>query len=181
MNYPAWLGAGLLNGFDWSVGASSTMPRFLDEYTLHDSSWIGLWGEPGFETTILIGWDTHWSRGRLPYPIEGAPSGYPYLLIQFERLWLQRAWFEGDEIAAIIGGAISRALGDEEKHLIVTPRPEPRPDKGRGRTSKYLQAEHLFHTVLSPVAGGDVELWHGGATRFLCLDGAGQVLPIPDL
>lgn len=176
-NYPAWLGLGLLNGIDWSASAASAMPRFLDEYTLHDSSWIGMWSEPGFESIALIGWDTHWSRGRVPYPIEGTPAGYPILLIQFERLWRQSLCFEGADALGTIGGASSRELGSDEKAGFLAQFERATERRRRG---KHLE-ESFFHTIVSPVVGGDLELWHSGATRFLCLDALGGTLPIPDL
>jgi len=182
-NYPAWLGLGLLNGLDWSRSAASTIPRLLQEYTLHDSSWIGLWSEPGFESLALIGWDTHWSRGRLPYPIAGTPAGYPFLLIQFERLWRGRFRF-GDEYALpTIAHATSRLVPQAEKlnlNLIGSAAPGEIGQE-HARSHKYLEQEILFHTIVTPVVGGDVELWHGGTTRFLCLDAAGNALAIPDL
>jgi hypothetical protein len=44
-----------------------------------------------------------------------------------------------------------------------------------------LHEDTLFYTKIVPVHGADVELWHFGQTRFLCLDAAGKSLPIPDL
>lgn len=164
MKYPNWLGLGLLNGFSWSASAEATMPRFLDEYTLHDSSWIGLWSEPEFETVALIGWDTHWSRGRLPYPVEGTPGGYPYLLIQFGWMYRLGLSFEADATATI-ASASSRLVKPSECSF----------------SPRVGLSERVFQTIVAPISGGDVELWHGGATRFLCLDGAGRPLPIPDL
>ena len=173
MNYPAWLGAGLLNGFNWSLGVASTMPRFLDEYTLHDSNWIGLWSEPGFESVALIAWDSHWSGGRVV-----TPNDRPFLLIQFERLWRAHVSFPDGHGVSVIGGADSHIVGSEEKLSLIA---ALRGDQERRGTIKYLEEETLFHTDVAAILGGDVELWHGGATRFLCLDGSGQALPIPHL
>jgi len=44
-----------------------------------------------------------------------------------------------------------------------------------------LLDDTLHRTTISPVHRSWVEIWHGGNTRFLCLDANGETIPIPDL
>ena len=41
--------------------------------------------------------------------------------------------------------------------------------------------ETIAGATISPVHRSWVEIWHGGNTRFLCLDANGETIPIPDL
>ncbi len=47
--------------------------------------------------------------------------------------------------------------------------------------SDSLLDDTLYRTTISPVYRSWVEIWHGGATRFLCLDRGGNTVPIPGL
>jgi hypothetical protein len=44
-----------------------------------------------------------------------------------------------------------------------------------------LLDDTLHRTTISPGYRSWVEIWHGGASRFLCLDANGKTVPIPDL
>lgn len=86
--YPAWLGPDLLWGeFPWEAGVATTLETFLESYTLHDSSWVGLFLDPdqNASAVAVVRWDTFSTHGRVPFP-GGAVAEWPFLLIRFTGL-----------------------------------------------------------------------------------------------
>ena len=67
MTTPDWLGQALcLDDLPWDRALETTMPAFLDLYTLHDSRWRGLVLHPGRVGVLCLLWDAYWTRGRVP-------------------------------------------------------------------------------------------------------------------
>lgn len=86
--YPAWLGPDLLwDDFPWEAGVATSLGAFLESYTLHDSSWVGLFLDPdqNASAVAVVRWDTFWAEGRVPFP-GSAVAEWPFLLIRFSGL-----------------------------------------------------------------------------------------------
>ena len=154
--YPAWLAPGLLHdNFAWEAGVRSTLPAFLAEYTLHDSSWIGLTTDPTYQgsATAVIRFDAFWTEGRVPFP-GSLVAEWPILLIRFERL--QSLAFVGLE--QDIGG-ISRTI--------------------TMAVSRELPGGGVHETVIEDVHGGQVTLRHAPPVTLLLFSREQQVLDLP--
>ena len=190
MDYRSWLGARLTDtGFDWAQAQISTMPHFLEHFTLHDSYWAGFWMEPPFETVAIFQWDRVWLERRegkqlqFPKSWEGSlVEDWPLLLIQFERVWkLESSYFPQEKfgLTETVSDATSRLLCDDER-LALLEQEIKRPRNSRDFLEIALE-QPLFQTSIEPIYENHIEIWHGGETRFLCLDASGEPIFIPDL
>jgi hypothetical protein len=82
--YPPWIGHRLINGsLPWNQAEYLSFERFHQGYTLHDSSWVGIF-HGGFTQTVTltIAWDTVW----LPEPMKQTVSGETFLFIQLSQV-----------------------------------------------------------------------------------------------
>ncbi|RYZ76330.1 MAG: hypothetical protein EOP06_31430 [Proteobacteria bacterium] len=192
MDYRHWLSQKVADGsLDWSKAQSSTFPRFLEKYTLHDSQWIGFWMEPPFESTLVIYWDRVWlermegEKIQFRAPANGdVNEDWPVLLVQFERVWRLECCYgsilsPGWRVNETISDAESKLLSEGERLALIDSETQ------RQRQSKkfldMVLEENLFHTSIEPIYESWVEIWHGGKTRFLCLDHSGEPLFIPGI
>ncbi len=184
--YPARLGGDLLGGgLPWEAALEATMPNFLSRYTLQDSLWIGLYLQPKAEAVALVRWDTYWTDGGLP-SAGNAVADWPVLLVRFERVYQTFTTYPGPEERETLSGlpetisdATSAALRPSERESLLDTILRARQEADA--FSDFLLDDTLHRTTISPVYRSWVEIWHGGVTRFLCLDASGETVPIPDL
>lgn len=154
--YPSWLAPGMLaDDFPWQAGVRTTLPTFLAEYTLHDSSWIALATDPAYagSATAVIRFDAFWTEGRVQFP-GSVVAEWPILLLHLERL-VSLAFAGLDED---IGG-ISRTIAAAD--------------------SREVNGTALHETIVEDVHGGRVTLRHAPAVTLLLLDRERQVVPLP--
>lgn len=185
--YPDRLGGDLLGGgLPWEEAVEVTVPRFLSRYTLHDSYWIGLYLQPKAEAVALIRWDAYWNEGLVVHPRETV-TDWPVLLVRFERVYQTFNTYPGlDEDREILSGlpetisdAASATLAPVEREALLDTILRARQEADA--FSDFLLDDTLHRTTISPAYRSWVEIWHGGNTRFLCLDPNGETIPIPDL
>jgi hypothetical protein len=163
------------------------MPHFLQEYTLHDSVWEGLWVAPANgEATAVMRWDSFWSEGRIPYP-EGEydlEGGWPLLLIRFQHVYqivaTPTTFDEQREFPDVIMGAISRNFSQDERERLLT----------EGLRQPFLTDDSLLHLLDETLHQTQIigipeqrktEILHGGAVLLLCFKPTGEVISIPGL
>ena len=81
---PDWLGRAIeQDDLPWGEALVTTMPEFLARYSLHDSTWRGLFLRAGGVGVATVQWDTHWSRERVPLiDAEAEEHGWPFLFIR---------------------------------------------------------------------------------------------------
>jgi hypothetical protein len=186
--YPAWLGDALVRGsLPWDQGLSVLMPRFLHEYTLHDSVWEGLWVEPAFgEATAVIRWDSFWSEGRIPYP-EGEydlEGGWPLLLIRFQHVYqvlaTQTTFAEPQEFPDVIMEAHSKHIPQDEREGLLTE--GLRQPFSTDDSLLYLLDDTLYETQIVGLPNQrKTRMLHGGPVLLLSFNPAGELIPIPGL
>jgi hypothetical protein len=154
--YPEWLGDALLRKtLPWDGGLPVPMPFFLQNYSLHDSIWEGLWVEPAYgEATAIVRWDSYWSDGRIPYPksVDGsdAPVGeWPLLLIRFQHVYQivsSQTSFDEPLTPDIMMVAQSRHVPEYERDELLTAR--LRQPLSTDNSLVYLLDEALYHTEI---------------------------------
>jgi hypothetical protein len=116
-HYPDWLGRDLVAGnLPWSEGVASSLPAFLDRYTLHDSYWIGLYAEPGRCATLLLRWDTFWTQGEVPFP-GSLVAEWPLLAVRFDALDRSEVRLRDHGLASALSGPTNRAADAHRTHL----------------------------------------------------------------
>ncbi len=170
--YPAWLAHDLLEGtFPWELSYSTTMPRFLDHYTLHDSSWITFVACNEKETGIAaISLDAYWNK--VPYQTE-ALAKWPILLIRFDRLYGIPYSIRRD---CTLSGATSQIVKEDEREkMLQSARAFSNAD-----VIDYLSDENLHRTVIDDLFGS-IEVLHGQEIHVLCLNSNREILPLPAL
>jgi hypothetical protein len=167
--------------FPWESAQWVDMPRFLSEYNIHDSYWLGfLVFSPG-EAIALIGWDTYWTKGRVYWPDEyWIPS--PLLVIKFARVY-EISWYGPHTMTNdCISDAESRIGTDEEfTRAIKAYGTQRSPSEGH---IEQLRSEGIYYTEFQPCLAGDpstFSILHGGKVGLLCLNHLREVVPIPDL
>jgi hypothetical protein len=184
--YPAWLGNALLrHTLSWNEGLSVLMHVFLMRYTLHDSVWEALWGEPGSgEATAVIRWDSYWSEGKIPFPEnEYAQAGqWPLLLIRFQRVYrivsTQISFDEPADFPGVIMRADSRQIqAAEREHLLTAGLRQP---SSTDNSLIHLLDDQLCLTRFVGVDDErNTEILHGGPVRLLCFNPSGDAIAIP--
>ena len=83
--YPEWLGPRLIDdAVEWSSAVATSLVSFLEQYTLHDSTWIGLHLQldQAGAAIAVIRFDAFWTEGRVPHPGD-LVAEWPIILIRF--------------------------------------------------------------------------------------------------
>ncbi len=164
------LGADLAE-LPWEAARETTLPEFLDRYTLHDSGWLRLECMPDRYAIAVFAWDTYWTSGRIPYRISEATTG-PLLLIGFDILYLSA--FNGADVAS---DTVDYA---ECREVLLADVPSASLPFLPVETTSAMQRERLLHhTVIHDVVGGRVDLFHGAHVKLLCLGDGLRPFSIP--
>jgi hypothetical protein len=157
---------------------STTLMHFLEHYSVHDSSWIGVWIDPLAEQAILaFEWDAFWTEGRVPYP-SNQVAYWPTLLIRLSKLALYY-YDKHDQFeygSNHIDGAETRSVTSEEREQLLASFSGNLKLTSSG--TDFLFAEDLVFTTLT----GDMGKWHflhSNHVDVLCLTEDGQPIPIP--
>jgi hypothetical protein len=97
-SYPAWIGHKLINDdLPWEQADNLSLEQFHQGYTLHDSSWIGIFHHGFTQTvTLAIAWDAVWLAERLKQDV---PRGV-YLFIRLSQVTEISTLQQNDEISA---------------------------------------------------------------------------------
>ncbi|CAG0931091.1 hypothetical protein TFLX_01992 [Thermoflexales bacterium] len=168
----------LTSELHWEAARPDTLMHFLEQYTLHDSYWIGVWIDPLEEEAILaFEWDTFWAQGRVPDPTDQVIS-WPTLLIRLNKLVMyyydkQDQFKDG---STYIGAAETQTITLEEREQLLTCFSGNLQLASSG--TEFLFSEDLVHTTIS----GDMGRWHflhNSQVDLLCLGEDGQPIPIP--
>jgi hypothetical protein len=161
---PSWLTRALIDDqLPWDEARETTVAAFLLHYTLHDSSWIGLWVTPGLGAKAVIRWDAYWSGGRIPHP--GPLVAYwPILVIRFRRMYLAESLpSRSDYHESGIRDARSEDLNVRD---------------WPGGTAR-LPDEELVRTVIQGHVGTVLSLIHTKDVSLLCMSSQGTPLHVP--
>ncbi|MBC6433161.1 hypothetical protein FM036_21570 [Nostoc sp. HG1] len=148
--YPSWLYQELINNcLPWQSGKNMSFGDFNEQYTLHDSSWIGIFYNIGYEQaiTLAIDWDSVWLPDEIKKSI---PLGELYIFIQLTGV-------EQISTANYIDiGNISRIIGSCEFEEI--------------NGKKFLAIDDVF--------GGQINIVYRGEQTFLALEENRSILKI---
>ena len=135
----------------WDKSAKLSLCSFLEKYTLHDSYWIGVTYNVGFDqsATLSFQWDSVW----LPDDVKERSSivdDWPYLFIKLDVVYqISTANYIGIDY-------MSRAISAVE----------------------MVQMEGIFHLAIDDVYGGQVNIEHSGSSSILALNPDGSILRI---
>jgi hypothetical protein len=96
--YPTWIGHKLINGdLPWEQADNLSFEQFHQGYTLHDSSWIGIFHHGFTQTvTLAVDWDEVWLPERLKQDV----SGGVYLFIRLSQVTETSTLQQNDEISS---------------------------------------------------------------------------------
>ena len=162
----------------WASAHSTTLTHFLEQYSVHDSSWIGVWIGPLEEQAILaFEWDAFWTQGRVPYP-SNQVAYWPTLLIRLSKLILYY-YDKHDQLpygSSHVDDAETRAVTSEEREQLLTGFSGNLKLASSG--TDFLFAEDLVFTAVT----GDMGQWHflhSNHVDVLCLSEDGESIPIP--
>jgi len=148
--YPSWLSQELINNcLPWQEGKNMSFGNFNEQYTLHDSCWIGIFYNIGYEQaiTLAIDWDSVWLPDEIKKSIT---DGEAYIFIRLTGI-------EQISMANYIEmGNISRIIGSCEFEKI----------EGK----KFLAIDDVF--------GGQINIVYKGEETFLALDKNRRILNI---
>ena len=150
--YPDWLYRDLVeNELPWNSATAFAFEDFLLTYTLHDSSWVGVFSNCRLDdaVTLCIVWDRVWLPEELKRELSGIPH-WPFLFVRIEGV--TRLSFKSyDDI-----GLVGRTIADCEVSSV----------------------EHGRLVTVADIFGGRVEFEFVGLTRFLGFSHDKQLLPI---
>jgi hypothetical protein len=170
----------LASKLHWVAAQPGTLAHFLEQYSVHDSSWIGVWIDPLEEQAILaFEWDAFWTEGRVLYP-SNQVAYWPTLLIRLNKLILYY-YDKHDQFlygSNHVDGAETRAVTSEEHEQLLAGFSGNLKLASSG--TEFLFAEDLVFTTLT----GDMGQWHflhSNQVDVLCLSEDGQPIPIPGI
>jgi hypothetical protein len=86
--FPAWQHTSIIeDSLPWESGKTYSYPEFKEKYTLHDSSWIGLFSSIRYENSAILAllWDAHWIPDEI-FESTGMVTEWPFLFIKLESL-----------------------------------------------------------------------------------------------
>lgn len=175
--FPDWFNQYVINDkIPWTDNIVSTLPDFLEEYTLHDSYWCGITSVPNDTTTIGIQLDAFWAKDKIDFT-DAQKRDWPILFIQLQKTWQIKQGFNLDfQMTETISGATSQLLDEETKLQLFS---------SLDHEHKWFQEAvfdvPLYRTLIEPIYGGFVEILHGGETRFLLVGADGSNIVMPGL
>jgi len=139
--YPAWVGQTLIDDqLPWNEAAGLPLEMFAEQYTLHDSYWIGMYCNIGRDNAaiLLVDWDVVWVPDAIQQQL--APDGRQlFLFIKIEGLHHIATTGSTD------GGGLAREIADAE----------------------VVQIDGKRLMLISDNFGGSLEILFAGASRFL--------------
>ncbi len=150
--YPNWLYQELIdNCLPWQEGKNMSFGDFNEQYTLHDSYWIGIFYNIGYEQaiTLAIQWDAVWLPDEIKKNIT-VVDDYPYLFIRLRGIE-QVSTANYVEI-----GDISRIIGSWE----------------------FEEIEGKKFLAIDDVLGGQINIVYKGEETFLALEKNKSILNI---
>jgi hypothetical protein len=154
--YPAWLGGDLVEEtLPWDAALATTLAHFFEQYSLHDSYWIGLYLGLNQEGVLLLRWDTVWTEGRVPFP-GPLVAEWPVLAVRLSGLGYTDVRLKDMGISGAASGMVD----------------------ARGVISGGVEQEQ-HQTVIDDHSGGSAILIHEPGVRILCFDRERNLLPIP--
>ncbi len=104
--YPAWLGGDLVEEtLPWEGALATSLAEFLEQYSLHDSYWIGLYLGVNQEGVLLLRWDTVWTEGRVPFP-GPLVAEWPVLAVKLSGLAVTEVRLKDMGIAGAASGPV---------------------------------------------------------------------------
>jgi hypothetical protein len=170
----------LASTLDWATAQPGTLTHFLEQYSVHDSSWIGVGIDPLEEQAILaFEWDTFWTQERVPYP-SNQVAYWPTLLLRLNKFFLYY-YDKHDQIpyaSSHVDGAETRLVTSEEREELLTCFSGSLKLASSG--TDFLFAGNLVFTTLI----GDMGKWHflhSNHVDVLCLNEDGQPILIPSI
>lgn len=177
-----WLGRLIKEQLPWRSAQHVTMAKFLSEYSLHDSEWVGIWFDPsGAEATALIWWDTYWAGDKIPHSSDDDVP-LPVLAIKFPHIF--RVVWSGIRIVTntCISSAESQPTTEQEVNEIKALIEGARQRKDESQHN-LLDAD-IFRTDFFACLEFDpnlVQIIHMGLVQLLCINHLGELIPLPDL
>jgi hypothetical protein len=154
--YPAWLGGDLVEEtLPWEGALSTTLADFLEQYSMHDSCWIGLYLGVNQEGVLLFRWDTNWTEGRVPFPGSHV-ADWPVLAVKLSGLGYTDVRLKDMGIAGARSGLVDAS-------------------------GVVIDADNLelHQTVIDDFSGGSAILIHEAGVKVLCFDRGRNELKIP--
>ncbi|HEX2907284.1 MAG TPA: hypothetical protein VHO69_10520 [Phototrophicaceae bacterium] len=174
----------------WQQAQTSSMQRFLAEYTLHDSEWLGLQAELYGEAVALFDWDlvwANWEAQRIDIPRIVFPGGSigwerpAYLAILFTRLYYavsaRKKRKYKDDHYSVLAGAESRQVSAEQREKFLGLMLDVLGED----FAEFALDESLCCTVVEGISQDSIALYHAEPVKFLCLDKNGRIVPIPGI
>src|SRR5512145_2928691 len=152
----------------WQQAQTSSMRRFLAEYSLHDSQWLGLETEIHGEAVALVDWDlvwVNWEVQRIDIPRVTLPNGGvtwaspAYLAIQFTRLYyMATAHRQGveDFVYLTLDGAETQPVSAEQREKFLGFMLEVLGEK----YAEFALDEFLHRTMITGGLGDSIALYH---------------------
>ena len=150
--YPPWVLSGIVEDeLPWDKGRKMNLKCFLEEYTLHDSYYVGLFYNPAYTNniTLTFQWDPIWLPCKMA-PKTSLVKDWPYLFIRIEDVEQSSTWGYKDY------DDINRAV----------------------EIAEYVEVDSRKLFSIGDVFGGNLQIAFSGDTCFLALDKDGKVLEI---
>jgi hypothetical protein len=160
----------------WDRIAPSSMPWFLERFSLHDSALYDLSIGTMCQAFAEVGFDLHWNPS--------VPGGFESLWIRFDMPYrmisTQGGWNQNT-----LAGATSSVLSLEEREALRESGAFDRNAFQHSGTSHGFtfppDDQTLTRSSFELVNWGKVEVLHAGPVRFAVTDAAGSVVDVASL
>lgn len=147
------------NGIDWVRVRPLAIPVFLERFSLHDSSLIGISLDSQRRLLVEVQFDLHWNCT--------VPAEHDTLLIRFERIYCLN-WTEGSWQDTTLSDAVSTVLDSEARAaLLENSEFDLRAYQGRNDFIPHpAYDETLTRTVFNVMNWGRLNILHGAEVRL---------------
>jgi len=152
LRFTKWLYEKLIDdGFPWDKTGFVDVSSFSKKYTLHDSCWVGMFFDVGFEAsaTMAFQWDSFWLPEQLQKQTPTVDD-WPYLFIRInniEQITTKNFGTETDICRAIVG-------------------------------LEFEEIEKKYFLAIDDVFGGQITIEFRGSVFFLAYSSDGEILQI---
>jgi hypothetical protein len=175
--YPKWLTEkAFSDSFDWENGTETTLNKFLEFATLHDSYWCGLFNYLDNSVNLILNFDAFWNK-ELANHKSAEVKEWPYLIIKVKKVF--SIIFDSDLTCGTTVRECKTELIDnveKEKYIDISNSQKII----SGKLAENILDDNIYKTLIEDVCGGFIELVHKQQIQILLIEENGEIIKLPE-
>ncbi len=174
--YPKWLTENAFSdSFDWENGTETTLNKFIEFATLHDSIWCGIFNYLDNSVNLILNFDAFWNKELVNHKSPEVKE-WPYLIIKLNKVF--NIVFDSDmSCGTIIGGCKTELIENIEKEKYIDISDSQKIISGK--LADNILDDDIYKTIIEDVCGGFIELIHKQKIQLLLIEDNGEMIKLP--